>query len=84
VIRSQLNPTNPSFALAARAPLACTNRRFLARGAKLNRLTSHARSIPAARPNATAVSTYGAATTVRPSASAGRICQRSRNARSAA
>ena len=45
---------------------------------------SHPLRSPAARPKAIAVSTYGATTTVRPSASAGRISQRSRNARSAA
>ena len=64
--------------------MAWTKWRSAARGAKLNRFVSHPAASPAARPKAIAVSTYGATTTVRPSASAGRICQRSRNARSAA
>jgi len=53
-------------------------------GANRNSSRSHGSGNPQVAPSATAVSRYGAAITTTPAASAGRISQRSRNARSAA
>src|SRR5947207_10444515 len=53
-------------------------------GAKLNNSASHSFGRPAATPKPIADSTYGAATTVRPSFIAGVISQRRRNSRSEA
>src|SRR5437016_3057275 len=86
----QQNSTKPAMALSVFLSLPLVFFFSLSRklvsglGAKLNNSASHSFGRPAATPKPIALSTYGAATTVRPSFIAGVISQRSRNSRSEA